>query len=49
MKKKRCYQILGKKSRYLFGVFARNKDGHNKAKSYKKTLEEARKEEFIIK
>jgi hypothetical protein len=49
MKKKKCYTILSKKSRHIYGAFERNKDGLTLAKKYKGKLEKEHKIEFVIK
>jgi hypothetical protein len=49
MKRKKSYLILGKKNRRLFGVFVRNKDGHDAAKKYKEKLSKLHKMDFVIK
>ena len=49
MKKKLCYTILEKKSRFIYGAFPRTKDGYQAAKDYKNKLKKNQNMEFIIK
>lgn len=48
-KKRKCYTILGKKSRRTYGAFERTKIGLEKAKKYKEKLAKESGIEFIIK
>ncbi len=49
MRKKRCYLILGKKSKYIYGAFPRTPEGHKDAKKYKEKLIKKNKIPLIIK
>ena len=49
MRKKRCYLILSKKSKYLYGAFPRTKEGKALAQLYREKLQKDRKEKEAIK
>jgi hypothetical protein len=51
MRKKRCYLILGKKSKYIYGAFPRTPEGKKAAIKYKDKLAKVEEKDnfFIIK
>ena len=49
MKKKKCYTILSKNNRHIYGAFDRNKNGLALAKKYKNKLKKEHKIDFVIK
>ena len=49
MKNKKCYLVLAKKNKFLYGAFPRNPEGHKKAKIYKRKLLRLQKIVCIIK
>ncbi len=49
MKKRKCYMVLSKTTRHIYGAFERTKAGFSKAKEYKLTLMKEYKMDFVIK
>lgn len=48
MRKKRAYLILGGKSKFIYGAFARTPDGKKKAIAYKKKLQKSSDTKYTI-
>lgn len=49
MKKKHCYLVLSKESRYTYGAFPRTKEGLHKARAWQKLMKRKHKMGFVVK
>jgi len=45
---KKCYVVVSKKKKHIYGAFPFTEEGLKKAKEYSKTLKKENKEEFLV-